>query len=110
MSYPLDPWDDFECALNSYERAIGNLHYSEALKPPSEIDPAVVLLDKSVPQPMRDAVAALVNLGYAQPQAAAAIAAAARNTGAGADAAKLIRLGVRQAKLAKNRRCESFTG
>ncbi len=43
------------------------LHYSDALKPPSEIDPAVVLLDKSVPQPMRDAVAALVNLGYAQP-------------------------------------------
>jgi Holliday junction DNA helicase RuvA len=79
----------------------GNLHYSEALKPPSEIDPAVVLLDKSVPQRMRDAVAALVNLGYAQPQAAAAIAAAARNTGAGADAAKLIRRGVRQAKLAE---------
>jgi restriction system protein len=44
---------------------------------------------------MRDAVAALVNLGYAQPQAAAAIAAAARNTGAGADAAKLIRLGLK---------------
>ena len=31
MSYPLDPWDDFECVLNSYERAIGNLHYSEAI-------------------------------------------------------------------------------
>ena len=45
------------------------------------IDPAVVHLagaldDKRAPQPVTDAVSALVNLGYGQPQAAAAIAAA----------------------------------
>jgi holliday junction DNA helicase RuvA len=38
----------------------------------------------------------LVNLGYGQPQAAAAIAAAAREAGEGADAARLIRLGLRE--------------
>ena len=49
----------------------------------SDLDPAVIRLsgaldDKRAPQPVRDAVSALVNLGYGQPQAAAAIAAAAR--------------------------------
>jgi Holliday junction DNA helicase RuvA len=43
-----------------------------------------------------DAVSALVNLGYAQPQAAAAIAAAARSAGDGAEATTLIRLGLRE--------------
>jgi len=43
-----------------------------------------------------DAVSALVNLGYGQPQAASAIAAAARNAGEGADAARLIRLGLKE--------------
>jgi Holliday junction DNA helicase RuvA len=43
-----------------------------------------------------DAVSALVNLGYGQPQAAAAVAAAARNAGEGADAARLIRLGLKE--------------
>ena len=47
------------------------------------------------PQPVRDAVSALVNLGYGQPQAAAAIAAAVREAGDGADTARLIRLGLR---------------
>ena len=42
----------------------------------------------------RDAVSALVNLGYGQPQAAAAIAAAARSAGEGAETAQLIRLGL----------------
>jgi holliday junction DNA helicase RuvA len=65
------------------------------------IDPAVIRLADAVaeeraPQPMADAVSALVNLGYGQPQAAAAIAAAARNAGEGADAASLIRLGLRE--------------
>ena len=41
--------------------------------------------DKRAPQPVADAVSALVNLGYGQPQAAAAIAAAARSAGEGAD-------------------------
>ena len=65
------------------------------------LDPAVVRLaggidENRAPQPMRDAVSALVNLGYGQPQAAAAIAAAARNGGEGADAANLIRLGLKE--------------
>ena len=67
----------------------------------TDLDPAVIRLsgaleEKQAPQPMRDAVSALVNLGYGQPQAAAAIAAAARNDGASADAAKLIRLGLKE--------------
>jgi hypothetical protein len=49
------------------------------------------------PAPVADAVSALVNLGYGQPQAAAAIAAAARSAGEGADAARLIRLGLKGA-------------
>jgi Holliday junction DNA helicase RuvA len=65
------------------------------------VDPAVIRLsgaveDKRAPQPLADAVSALVNLGYGQPQAAAAIAAAARNAGEGADAARLIRLGLKE--------------
>jgi holliday junction DNA helicase RuvA len=43
-----------------------------------------------------DAVSALVNLGYGQPQAAAAIAAATRNAGEAADTATLIRQGLRE--------------
>jgi Holliday junction DNA helicase RuvA len=67
----------------------------------SDIDPAVVRLSAEVdenraPQPLRDAVSALVNLGYGQPQAAAAIASAAREAGEGADTAKLIRFGLKE--------------
>src|ERR1700693_124930 len=52
----------------------------------TSIDPAVVRLsgaveDRRAPQPLADAVSALVNLGYGQPQAAVAIAAAARSAG-----------------------------
>lgn len=46
--------------------------------------------------PEVDAVSALVNLGYAQPQAFAAVAAAARTAGEGASAETLIRLGLRE--------------
>jgi Holliday junction DNA helicase RuvA len=65
------------------------------------IDPAVIRLsgaveDKRAPQPIADAVSALVNLGYGQPQAASAVAAAARNAGERADAASLIRLGLKE--------------
>ena len=65
------------------------------------VDPAVIRLsgaveEKRAPQPVADAVSALVNLGYGQPQAAAAIAAAMRDAGEGADAARLIRLGLRE--------------
>ena len=65
------------------------------------LDPAVVRLagsvdDRRAPQPVLDAVSALINLGYGQPQAAAAIAAAARNAGEGADTATLIRQGLKE--------------
>jgi Holliday junction DNA helicase RuvA len=67
----------------------------------TNIDPAVVHLagaldEKRAPRPVADAVSALVNLGYGQPQAAAAIAAAARNAGEGADTATLIRQGLKE--------------
>ena len=51
---------------------------------------------KRAPQPVLDAVSALVNLGYGQPQAAAAIAAASRTAGEGAETAQLIRLGLKE--------------
>jgi Holliday junction DNA helicase RuvA len=67
----------------------------------ANVDPAVIRLsgaveEKRAPQPVADAVSALVNLGYGQPQAAAAIAAATRNAGENADAARLIRLGLKE--------------
>src|SRR5215471_17306923 len=54
------------------------------------------LAENRAPKPVADAVSALVNLGYGQPQAAAAIAAAARNAGEGADTATLIRQGLKE--------------
>jgi holliday junction DNA helicase RuvA len=67
----------------------------------TNVDPAVVHLagsldEKRTPRPVIDAVSALVNLGYGQPQAAAAIAAASRNAGDGADTATLIRQGLKE--------------
>jgi Holliday junction DNA helicase RuvA len=67
----------------------------------ASLDPAIVQLsgaldENRAPRPVADAVSALVNLGYGQPQAAAAIAAAARNTGKGADTATLIRHGLKE--------------
>ncbi len=67
----------------------------------ADVDPALVALsgaidDRRAPQPISDAVSALVNLGYAQPQAAAAIAAAVRNAGDGAEVRTLIRLGLKE--------------
>jgi Holliday junction DNA helicase RuvA len=67
----------------------------------TNVDPAVIRLsggleEKRAPQPLADAVSALVNLGYGQPQAAAAIAAAAREAGEGAETARLIRLGLKE--------------
>jgi holliday junction DNA helicase RuvA len=67
----------------------------------TNIDPALVRLsgaldDKRAPAPVTDALSALVNLGYAQAQAAAAIAAAVRNAGEGAETTTLIRLGLKE--------------
>ncbi|KQP36786.1 ATP-dependent DNA helicase RuvA [Methylobacterium sp. Leaf469] len=65
------------------------------------IDPSVIALngavqDRSAPQPVADAVSALVNLGYAPVQASAAIAAVLAGAGEGAEAKTLIRLGLRE--------------
>jgi Holliday junction DNA helicase RuvA len=67
----------------------------------ANVDPAVVRLsgaleERRAPQPVADAVSALVNLGYGHPQAAAAIAAATRSLGADAEVPNLIRLGLRE--------------
>ena len=67
----------------------------------ADLDPAVIRLsgaieDRRAPQPVVDAVSALVNLGYGQPQAAAAVAAAARSAGEDVDTARLIRLGLKE--------------
>ena len=65
------------------------------------VDPALIRLsdaveDRRAPQPVSDAVSALVNLGYAQVQASAAIAAALKQAGDEAEAKTLIRLGLRE--------------
>jgi Holliday junction DNA helicase RuvA len=67
----------------------------------ASIDPMVAQLsgaidDRNAPRPVTDAISALVNLGYGAPQAAAAIAAASRNAGEGAETAMLIRLGLKE--------------
>jgi Holliday junction DNA helicase RuvA len=67
----------------------------------SNVDPALVRLsgsadEKRAPQPVSDAISALVNLGYGRPQAAAAIAAASRSAGEKAETAQLIRLGLKE--------------
>lgn len=70
----------------------------------ASVDPALVRLtggisEKTAPKPMADAVSALVNLGYPQLQASAAVAAAAREAGEDAPTEKLIRLGLKELAL-----------
>jgi holliday junction DNA helicase RuvA len=65
------------------------------------IDPVLVRLsgsleDRTAPLPVSDAISALVNLGYPQVQASAAIAAAMKNAGEEPEAKTLIRLGLRE--------------
>jgi holliday junction DNA helicase RuvA len=67
----------------------------------SSADPAVIhlqseLADRRAPQPVTEAVSALVNLGYAQVQASTAVAAAARGAGEAATTEQLIRLGLKE--------------
>ena len=67
----------------------------------ANVDPVVAGLagaldDQRAPRPVTDAISALVNLGYGQPQAAAAIAAASRSAGENAETAQLIRLGLKE--------------
>lgn len=64
-------------------------------------DPAVVrlqadLADRRAPAPVADAISALVNLGYPQIQASAAVAAATRSAGEAASTEQLIRLGLKE--------------
>ena len=67
----------------------------------TSLDPAVIRLsgdveERRAPQPVLDAVSALINLGYGHPQAAAAIAAASRGIGEKAETAQLIRQGLKE--------------
>jgi holliday junction DNA helicase RuvA len=67
----------------------------------SSADPAVIhlqadLAERRAPQPIADAVSALVNLGYAQIQASAAVAVASRSGGEAATTEQLIRLGLKE--------------
>ena len=65
------------------------------------VDPAIVKLAGDMDEnrakgPLRDAISALTNLGYATPQASAAIAAAAKALGEGAETGALIRQGLKE--------------
>ena len=65
------------------------------------IDPAVAKLageadEGRVKGPLKDAMSALVNLGYGQPQAAAAVAAASKALGEDAAVSALIRQGLKE--------------
>jgi Holliday junction DNA helicase RuvA len=65
------------------------------------VDPLVAKLsggdeDANAPSAVRDAISALVNLGYGQPQAAAAVAASVRALGEGAETGALIRQGLKE--------------
>ena len=67
----------------------------------SGVDPVAMRLagedeGKRAPKSVQDAVSALVNLGYGRPQAAAAVAASLAALGEGAEAAALIRRGLRE--------------
>ncbi|MEX0591217.1 MAG: Holliday junction branch migration protein RuvA [Xanthobacteraceae bacterium] len=67
----------------------------------ASVDPAVVrlsgdLAERRAPQPVADAVSALINLGYGEIQASVAIAAAVRSAGDDATTQALIRLGLKE--------------
>lgn len=65
------------------------------------VDPAIIKLsdsvaEKTAPVPVADAVSALINLGYQQAQASAAVAAAVRVAGDSASSPQLIRLALKE--------------
>jgi Holliday junction DNA helicase RuvA len=65
------------------------------------VDPVAARLSgddgaKAAPKPVQDAISALVNLGYGRPQAAAAVAAGVAALGEAAQAAALIRRGLKE--------------
>lgn len=68
------------------------------------VDPLVARLageedDTSAPTAVRDAISALVNLGYGRPQAAAAVAASVKALGENAQTSALIRQGLKELAL-----------
>jgi Holliday junction DNA helicase RuvA len=65
------------------------------------VDPLVARLSgdteaENTPSAVRDAISALVNLGYGRPQAAAAVAASVKKLGEGAETGALIRQGLKE--------------
>jgi holliday junction DNA helicase RuvA len=67
----------------------------------ADVDPSVVrlqgdLAERRAPLPVSEAVSALINLGYGEIQASAAIAAAVRSAGDKATTESLIRLGLKE--------------
>lgn len=71
----------------------------------ADVDPAVVKLsgaidDARAPRAVADAISALVNLGYGQSQAGAAVSAAMRKAGDDAPTEQLIRLALKELALA----------
>jgi holliday junction DNA helicase RuvA len=65
------------------------------------VDPALAelsdaLAEQKAPAPVQDAVSALINLGYGQAQASAAVATILRSAGENAQAATLIRLALKE--------------
>ena len=65
------------------------------------VDPLVARLSgdteaENAPSAVRDAISALVNLGYGRPQAAAAAAASVKKLGEGAETGALIRQGLKE--------------
>ncbi|WP_442753458.1 Holliday junction branch migration protein RuvA [Methylocystis sp. JAN1] len=65
------------------------------------VDPVVAKLagedaEANAPSSVRDAISALVNLGYGRPQAAAAVAASLKALGDGAETGALIRQGLKE--------------
>jgi Holliday junction DNA helicase RuvA len=67
----------------------------------SAVDPALMRLsgmvdERTAPQAVTDAISALVNLGYPQTQASAAVATALEKAGEAPEARILIRLGLRE--------------
>jgi len=63
---------------------------------PGVVDVAGSVDDSSGPGPVRDAVSALLNLGYAQQQATSAVAQVIGRAGAGAGTAQIIRLALKE--------------
>jgi Holliday junction DNA helicase RuvA len=65
------------------------------------VDPVIAKLagedeEATAPSAVRDAISALVNLGYGRPQAAAAVAASVKALGEGAETGALIRQGLKE--------------